>query len=151
MPALPSAFWTAGTGPMPMTAGSTPATPLVRQRSLGVRPSSAALRSDMRTTAAAPSLILDALPAVTVPSFLNTGRRVESLSRLVSALGPSSALTTTGSPRRWGTDTGVIWPSNRPSSMADTARWWLMSASSSWSSRLTPNLSATFSAVTPMW
>ena len=105
----------------------------------------------MITTAAAPSLMPEALPAVTVPPFLNTAGSWARRSRLVSARGPSSVSTTTGSPRRWGTETAVICPLNRPFSMAATARFWLMSASSSWSSRVTPKRSATFSAVTPMW
>ena len=106
-----------------MIAGSTPATPLLCHLSLGVMPSCFAFSSDIRTTAAAPSLMLEALPAVTLPSRLNTGRRPARRSRLVSALGPSSVSTTTGSPRRCGTLTGVIWPSNLPFSIAATARW----------------------------
>src|SRR2546430_6431955 len=39
----------------------------------GVRRSSFALRSDMTTTAAPPSLMPEALPAVTEPSFLKAG------------------------------------------------------------------------------
>ncbi len=35
--------------------------------------------------------------------------------------------------------------------MALAARWWLSTASASWSSREMPHLPATFSAVTPMW
>ena len=37
----------------------------------GVRPSSFAFASDITTSAAAPSLMPEALPAVTPPSFLN--------------------------------------------------------------------------------
>ena len=90
MPDLSSALRTAGTGPIPMMAGSTPATPRVCQRSRGVRPSSAAFSADMMTTAAAPSLMLEALPAVTEPSRLKTGRNCASRSMVVSSRGPSS-------------------------------------------------------------
>ena len=122
IPAFPSAFRTAGTGPVPIIAGSTPATPRECQRSLGRSPSSAAFAADIITTAAAPSLMLDALPAVTLPSGLNTGRSVASLSSVVSARGPSSCDTTTGSPRRCATLTGVICSLNRPFCIAATAR-----------------------------
>jgi hypothetical protein len=42
------------------------------------------LLSDIKITHAAPSLIPEALPAVTVPSFLNAGRSFDSDSRVVS-------------------------------------------------------------------
>ena len=109
MPAFSRALRTAGTGPIPMMAGSTPETARVCQRILGLTPNSAAFSADIITTAAAPSLILEALPAVTVPSFLNTGVSCASRSTVESSRGPSSRDTTIGSPRRCGTVTEEIW------------------------------------------
>ena len=56
-----------------MISGDRPVTPVETIRASGVRPSSAALVSDMITTAAAPSLSAQQLPAVTTPSGRNTG------------------------------------------------------------------------------
>ena len=52
-------------GPRPMISGDRPLTPVATMRASGVRPSSRALVSDMMTTAAAPSLSGQQLPAVT--------------------------------------------------------------------------------------
>ena len=46
-PARLSAFWVAGTGPVPMTAGSTPTTAVARMRTIGLRPKDLARSSDM--------------------------------------------------------------------------------------------------------
>src|SRR6201999_4333807 len=51
-----------------------------------------AFSSDMTSTAAAPSLSGQALPAVTVPSGRNAGRSLASTSIVVPARGPSSRL-----------------------------------------------------------
>src|SRR2546425_4770567 len=52
-----------------------PYTTLFRStRACGVTPTSSARSAASNTTAAAPSLIPDAFPAVTVPSFLKAGR-----------------------------------------------------------------------------
>ena len=76
------------------------------------------------------------LPAVTVPpSGRKAGRSRASASSVVSARGCSSRSTTSGSPFRCGTAIGTIWSSNRPASMAATARCWLSSANASWRSR----------------
>ena len=56
-----------------MISGERPVTPVETIRASGVRPSSLALVSDMMTTAAAPSLRAQQLPAVTTPSGRNTG------------------------------------------------------------------------------
>ena len=56
-----------------MISGDRPDTPVATIRASGVRPSSAALVSLMITTAAAPSLSGQQLPAVTVPSARKTG------------------------------------------------------------------------------
>ena len=58
---------------MPMIAGSTPVDANDRIFASGFRPSFAARSAVATTTAAAPSLMPDALPAVTVPSFLKAG------------------------------------------------------------------------------
>jgi hypothetical protein len=79
MPARPSAWRQASTGPRPMISGLRPDTPDDTMRASGVRPSSLALVSLITSTAAAPSLSGQALPAVTVPSGRNTGLRPESL------------------------------------------------------------------------
>ena len=68
------------------------------------------------TTQAAPSLICEELPAVTVPPSRNTGRSLASFSSVVSGRGPSSACTVTGSPFGCGTGTGTISSSKRPAS-----------------------------------
>ena len=60
----------------------------------------------MTMTAAPPSEICDALPAVMVPSFANAGRRPPSDSVVVPGRTPSSVSTTTGSPLRCGIATG---------------------------------------------
>ncbi len=99
---------------------------------------------------AAPSLIPEALAAVTVPSFLNAVRRVAIFSMLVSGLGCSSRVTSS-SPLRVFTLTAVISFLNTPPSVASAAFRWLLKANSSCSSREMVYLSATFSAVTPMW
>ncbi|MDR9114101.1 hypothetical protein FEP49_06045 [Burkholderia multivorans] len=58
---------------MPITLGSTPAFAYALIRASGVRPSAWAFCADITSTAAAPSLMPDALAAVTVPSFANAG------------------------------------------------------------------------------
>ena len=100
----------------------------------------------MTTTAAAPSLSGQALPAVTRPSGRNTGLSREMPSMVVPARGPSSLLTTVPS----GVVTGVISRSQNPLSMASSARFWLRTANSSISWRETSLSRARFSAVCPM-
>ena len=56
-----------------MISGDSPDTPVETIRASGVMPSSAALVSDMITSAAAPSLSGQQLPAVIRPSGRNTG------------------------------------------------------------------------------
>ncbi len=63
-------FRIAGAGPIPMYFGSTPATAQPTSRPIGFAPFSFAKASDAITTAAPPSQIPDAFPAVTSPSFL---------------------------------------------------------------------------------
>ena len=102
-------------------------------------PSSSAFRRDMTTTAAAPSEIWDAEPAVIVPSGANAGRSFASDSAVVSGRTPSSSLTTSGSPLRCGISTGTISSSNRPSFIAAAARSCERAENSSWSCRLMPS------------
>jgi hypothetical protein len=93
MPARSSTFRTAGTGAMPMTRGSTPATALATKRPSGWMPSSTAFSSLATTSAAAPSLIPLELPAVSVPPSRKAGFRAASFSGVVSGRGCSSAVT----------------------------------------------------------
>ena len=53
---------------MPKRSGSTPAVAKATKRASGVSPRSCARSADVTTTAAAPSLVCDELPAVTVPA-----------------------------------------------------------------------------------
>ena len=76
-----------------MISGDRPVTPVETTRASGVRPSSLALVSDMTTTAAAPSLSAQQLPAVTTPSGRNTGLRSLTASSVTPARGPSSSQT----------------------------------------------------------
>ena len=74
-----------------MISGERALTPVATIRASGVSPSSAARVSDMTTTAAAPSLSGQQLPAVTTPSGRKTGLSRETASRVTPARGPSSA------------------------------------------------------------
>ncbi len=60
-------------------------------------------------------------------------------SDVLSGRMPSSAPTTTGSPRRWGTGTGTISSANTPDSVAAAARAWLAAAHSSCSALPIPS------------
>ena len=90
------------------------------------------------------------LPAVTEPPARKAGLSRVRPSMLESARGCSSRSTTIGSPLGCGTVTGTSWSAKRPDSMAATARCCETSAKASWSSRLTVQRSATFSAVSPI-
>ena len=81
---------------------------------------------------------------MTVPFLRKAGRLAASSSSVIPPLMPSSWLT---SPRE--VVTGTVSASNRPASRAAAASRWLRSAHWSWRSRVTPYLSATFSAVSP--
>ena len=72
-PAFFSAAREAGIGPVPMIAGSTPACAQETMRASGFLPRFAASLAVISTTAAAPSLMPDALAAVT-RAFLVEGR-----------------------------------------------------------------------------
>src|ERR1700745_2003180 len=66
-PARASSLRTAGTGPIPITRGSTPATALPTNAPSGSTPRSRARSSDAMTSAAAPSLMPDEVAAVARP------------------------------------------------------------------------------------
>jgi hypothetical protein len=94
-------------------------------RAIGLRPNSRAFFSVPMTSAAAPSLMPEELPAVTVPSFAKAGFNALSFSAVVPARGYSSRLTLTEAPFVWGTSTATISRSNLPALMASPARRWL--------------------------
>ena len=98
------------------------------------------------TTAAAPSLSGQQLPAVTVPSGRNTGCKLATRSSVVPARGPSSALTTEPS----GRVAGVMSRCQKPSAIAFSARFCDRTPNSSCSARPIPRSWATFSAVWPI-
>ncbi len=143
-----------------MISGRIAATVEATIRALGLQPSSPAFSSDMISSAAAPSLSGQALPAVTVPPSLNTGFSAASFSIVVPGRGPSSLLTTVSGTSISlpslstslcaGTVTGTISLSKCPDCTAATARVCETSAHSSCASRLTLHCSATFSAVIPI-
>ena len=96
----------------------------------------------MTTTAAAPSLVCDELPAVTEPLAWNAGLSFASASSDVSRRGPSSTSKGRNPDVRGLTpDVRRDYASRRgtrPPSIAATARWWLRSAKASCSSREIP-------------
>ncbi len=67
-----AAFCVAGAGPIPIMRGGTPAVATPRSRAIGFNPYLPTARSLAISTATAPSLMPDALPAVTLPSGLTT-------------------------------------------------------------------------------
>ena len=160
MPGASSSFWIAGIGPRPMISGRRPATVEATIRARGFMPAACAFSSDMISSAAAPSLSGQALPAVTVPPSLKTGCSAVSFSIVVPARGPSSlrddrlghvdlvALLVDVFVRRHrdGDDLLVEVPARDGLDGAACE----MTAHSSWDSRLTLQRSATFSAVMPI-
>ena len=116
----------------------------------GVTPNRSARSFVVTTTAAPPSEIWEALPAVIVPSGLNAGFSFPRDSAVVSRLMPSSRATTTGSPFRWGISTGTTSSVSRPASQASCARWWERAAQASCSSRPIFSSAFTSSEESPM-
>ena len=135
---------------MPITAGSTPVVAKEAIRASGVRPRRSASSAVITTRAAAPSLIPDALPAVTVPSFEKAGLSLATASSVVPGRMYSSASITT-SPLRDAIVTGAISSLKRPAFWAASALFWEATAKRSCSSREICHFWATFSAVVPMW
>ena len=111
----------AATGPIPITSGSTPANAPCTQVAIGVTPNSLAFSSLITTIAAAPSLIPEALPAVTIPPSLpEQQRNLDNDSAVVPGRGPSSTLNSTISFLTL-TGTGTISSSNLCSAIAFSA------------------------------
>ena len=130
-----------------MISGSTPPSAPATHVAIGVTPSSLAFSSLITTTAAAPSLIPDALPAVTSPPSLpEQQRNLESDSAVVPGRGPSSLTKSTISFLTL-TGTGTISSSNLPAAIAASHFCCEFAENSSNSSRVMPYLSHTFSAV----
>ena len=111
-----------------MIRGSTPTTvaPIILARALS--PYSATALSDAIKRAAAPSLMPDAFPAVTVPSAFTTGLSLFSPSKVVEARGCSSVSITSASPLRCGIITGMISLTKKPLLCAAAVRCWLLNA-----------------------
>ena len=139
-PARRRAFAVAGIGAVSMTTGSSPVTTAVRIRASGVSPCAAAQSADVIASAAAPSEICDAEPAVTTPSARNGVFSSPSFSSVESRRTPSSCLTES---------TGTISASNAPASCAAAALAWLSSAYQSSCRRDRPHRAAIISAPTP--
>src|SRR4051794_18956967 len=120
-PTLPSRRSMAAAGAVVNHCGSWAwlETPTMRAR--GLHPRDSAVSAPASTSAAAPSLIGGALPAVMVPSFWKAGRSDGSLSGS-PFVGVSSSMTRRGGPFRCGTSTGTISPLNFPSAWARRAR-----------------------------
>ena len=112
-PVRASSLRTAGTGPMPITRGSTPAAALPTNAPSGSAPSARAFSSDAITSAAAPSLIPLAFPAVTVPPSRKAGFSAASFSAVTSGRGCSSTVTS---------PTGTSSSAKRPASCAAAQR-----------------------------
>ena len=83
-------FGIAAIGPIPITSGATPATANPRKRAIGSTPSSFSTFPETTIATAAPSLIWEEFPAVTVPFASKAGLSFDSASIVVSARGPSS-------------------------------------------------------------
>ena len=95
-------------------------------RATGFRPFSAAVLARVRTRAAAPSLMLEALAAVMVPSLLKAGRSVGILEG--SPFSGCSSLSMVSVPLRVLISTAVISRSNQPERWAVWARVRLVTA-----------------------
>ena len=146
-PVFSITFLVEATGPTPIIEGSTPPSAPPTNVAIGVTPNSLAFSSLITTTAAAPSLIPEALPAVTTPSgFPEQHLNLPSDSAVVPALGPSS-VSTTISPFLFLTTTGTISSLNLPSAIAFSHFCCELAENASNSSLVIPHCSATFSAV----
>ncbi len=150
VPAFSISWRTAFTGAKNRSRGAPPAVAYAVILARGVRPWALAKASDVTTVALPPSLRPGALPAVTVPSFLNTGLSRARVSGEVSLRGDSSWLITVTPPFPF-TSSGTISSAKRPASCAATAFWWLSTEKASCSCRLMPAFSAVYSAYSPMW
>src|SRR6266511_1748148 len=137
-PARVSAALQACGFPCSIRWGSTPASPNETNLARGSSPSRSAALSLAMSTAAAPSLICDELPAVTVPSGRKAGLSAASASADVSRRGVSSTPNSTPA-CGFETSTGTISCSNRPVSIASNARRCDSSEKASSSARTNPH------------
>jgi hypothetical protein len=117
-----SGFLVDSMGPSPMTPGEQPETAKLTIRARGVRPRRTRELSPRTRTAAAPSVIGDDVPAVTVPPALKAGFSSASFSKDVAHTHPSSL--TTPAP----VSTGAISAAGRPFLCAFIALVWLARA-----------------------
>ena len=150
MPVFARSFLTAGTGPMPMIFGSTPATPQSIILASGFKFRRLASSSDARTVAEAPSVMPDEFPAVMVPVFTNTGESLAMSSKDASIRICSSESSCFVSPFFPRTATGINSSPNRFARVAAVAFCWLRSAYWSCSSRVILYKLARFFAVSPI-
>jgi hypothetical protein len=118
-------------------------------RTSGVSPRRDASASLISTAAAAPSLMPDALPAVTVPSLSKAGRSF-CIASIVVPWRIYSSWSTTVSPFLPLTVKATISSLNFPAFWAASALFCEATANWSWSSRVNCHCLATFSAVLPM-
>lgn len=118
----------------------------------GLRPSSSALDALMRMRAEAPSFNGEAFAAVTVPlpSVLNTGLKLGTLSN-ITFLYSSSSVILVSFPFLSLITTGTISFSKAPVSYARAALLYDSIACPSWISRVIPCFLAAFSAQLPIW
>ena len=130
-PARSSTLRTAGTGPSPISFGSTPAVAMATIRARGVSPWAMACCELAIISAAAPSLTPEAFPAVTTPPLRNGVFSRESCSRVVSARGCSSSYTVLTAPLPPIIGTGTISCARMPSRWARAVRCWLRYAKAS--------------------
>src|SRR6266545_4653354 len=138
-PARSSSFEIAGTGATENRSGSTATVTLPTSWPSGSTPSSPARPADPSSTAIAPSLIGEELPAVTVPPLLNAGLRAARASSEVEGRIDSSRVTASiGMTYSW-----------RFFCQASAVRWWLRRDHSSCSARPMPSSAATDSAQAP--
>ena len=144
-PARSRALRVAGTGPMPITSGAQPATAMPRMRARTGRPCARAKAPEVTSSAAAPSVSGELVPAVTEPSASKAGLSSASLSTVVSGRMQPSWRTRPVLPR-----IGTISASNRPSARAAAALRWLVAAKASCASRPIWCCRARFSAVSPI-
>ena len=131
-------------------SGAPAAPPYPTMRAKGSSLCSLRPRSLARTRALAPSLMLEAVAAVIVPSFEKAGLRLANFDGSPLS-GPSSSLTAIGSPFLWATGTASISDSNSPSFCAAIARRKLSLAYWSCCSRVRPYLCAHRSPQLPIW
>ena len=148
IPALANAFLLAGTGPIPIIEGSTPATAILFIFAMGTRPNFNIAASLANNIAAAPSFMPEEFPAVTVPSFAKAGFSCPSFSMLdkrgCSSLSKSKTLAPIC------TCNGIISSAHLFAANALAYFFWLAMANSSCALRLMFHCRATFSAVSPI-